>query len=39
MVREQGYSRFLSYLLVAKSLQVKIDEPSTLVEYLTVEFD
>lgn len=39
MVADQGYGRFLSYLLVQKALQIKIDEPDTMVEYLTVELD
>jgi len=38
MVADQGYGRFLSYLLVNKALEVKIESPNTLVEHLEVEF-
>jgi hypothetical protein len=39
MVADKGYGRFLSYLLVNKMLQVKIDEPDTLLEYSDIDFD
>lgn len=39
MVKKQGYGRFLSYLLVNKALQCKIDEPNIMVEHLIVEFE
>lgn len=38
LVREKGYGRFLSYLLVDKMIQVKIDEPKTLIEYSDIDF-
>ena len=39
MVAKQGHGRFLSYLLVNKALQCKIDDPNILSKYLFVTFD
>lgn len=39
MVADQGYGRFLSYMLVQKALQEKIDDPSIMAEHLIVEFN
>lgn len=39
MARSQGYGRFLTYLLVNKALEIKINEPETMPEHLIVEFD
>ncbi len=39
MVADQGYGRFLSYLLVCKALQCKIDEPSIMIEEFQVVFE
>lgn len=39
MVADQGYGKFLSYLLVNKALDIKIKEPNTLAEHLIVGFE
>lgn len=39
MARAQRYGRFLTYLLVNKALEIKVKEPTTLVDHLIVEFD
>lgn len=39
MVAKQGYGRSLSYMLVNKSLETKIADPSIMAEHLIVEFN
>ena len=39
MVQAQKHGRFLSYMLVNKSLEIVINDASVMPEYLTVEFD
>lgn len=39
MAREQGYGRHLTYLLVNKALTIMVENPGTLPDYLSVEFD
>lgn len=39
MAQSQGYGRFLTYLLVKKALELKVDQPSIIAEHLIVEFD
>jgi hypothetical protein len=38
-VSQQGFGKFLSYLLVKKSLELIIEDPSIIAEHLIVEFN
>lgn len=38
LVSTKGYGRFLSYLLVNKMLEVKINDPSIIIEYSDIDF-
>lgn len=38
-VKEKGYGRFLSYLLVKRWLEEKISSPNLLIEYSEIDFE